>query len=116
MDAADQGQQHVPSDFPRPMPGSLSGVQPKLAMRLVQGKYVEGLTNDELFERYDACRDLALQVADKARTKRAKYLDLSLDEFLRRLRLGVEQKGWDVSPDELTWVMLQVRSALSAAE
>jgi hypothetical protein len=35
MEAAAPGQPH----FPRPAPGSLTGVQPKLSVRFVQGSY-----------------------------------------------------------------------------
>lgn len=102
----------VPPDFPRRTDGALAGVQPKLAGRLIGGMVVVGETAEELIERYDACRDLAEQVTQSARRKRAKYADLTLREFLRRLRKGVVAKGWDLDAQELDWLMRQVAVGL----
>lgn len=102
----------VPSDFPRRGEGSLSGVQPKLAVRLIAGKFIAGETDEELVERYEACRDLAEEVTASARRKRPQYADLTLREFLRRLRKGVVAKGWDLDAQELDWLMQQVAVGL----
>lgn len=102
----------VPSDFPRRGEGSLSGVQPKLAVRLIAGKFISGETDEELVERYEACRDLAEQVTASAWRKRRQYADLTLREFLRRLRKGVVAKGWDLDAQELDWLMRQVAVGL----
>lgn len=102
----------VPPDFPRRADGVLAGVQPKLAGRLIHGMVVVGETAEELVARYDACRDLAEQVTQSARRKRAQYADLTLREFLRRLRKGVVAKGWDLDAQELDWLMRQVAVGL----
>lgn len=102
----------VPPDFPRRADGALAGVQPKLAARLIGGKVVVGETAEELVGRYEACRDLAEQVTESARRKRPQYADLTLREFLRRLRKGVVAKGWDLDPQELDWLMRQVAVGL----
>ena len=42
----------IPDSFPLdPWPAALSGAQPKLAVRLIDGKYVTGLTDAERIER-----------------------------------------------------------------
>lgn len=111
MDAED-APKVVPPDFPRRADGALAGMQPKLAGRLIGGKFVVGETAEELIERYDACRDLAEQVTANARRKRLQYADLTLREFLRRLRKGVVAKGWDLEAEELDWLMRQVAVGL----
>lgn len=102
----------VPPDFPRRADGALAGVQPKLAGRFIGGKFVAGETTEELVERYDACLDLAEQVTESARQKRPQYAELTLREFLRRLRKGVVNKGWDLDAQELDWLMRQVAVGL----
>jgi hypothetical protein len=45
----------IPEDFPRdPFPTSLAGSPPKLAARLIGGKYITALTDEERAERYKA--------------------------------------------------------------
>lgn len=103
----------VPSDFPRRCGGSVSGVQNKLIARKIDGWFfVDGMTDEELWVRYDACRDLALKLAEHAKAKRVQYAELSLPEFLRRLRAGAVKKGWDLAPEELDWVMGSVAVAM----
>jgi hypothetical protein len=49
-------------DFPRQLLGATSGVQPSVIGRLVGCRFVGGLTDEELYEHYDACVDLVMQV------------------------------------------------------
>lgn len=56
----------VPPDFPwDPTPALLSGTQPKLAGRMLDGRFVVGLTAEERFIRWDLCEDLARQLVPK---------------------------------------------------
>lgn len=98
----------IPDDFPRTTPGSLAGVQPKLTARLIDGQYVEGMTYEELFARYEACEDLAKQLAAYARRKRVELQEMPLEELLRRLRAGIVKKRFDLDAPELDWVMRRV--------
>ncbi|SKC83700.1 hypothetical protein SAMN05445504_3712 [Burkholderia sp. CF099] len=99
----------VPDDFPRePAPGVVAGARPKLLVREMGGLYRTGLTGEELSARYDACEDLANQLAKYAsRTRDAS--DLSLDDALKRVEKGLKAKvgsgQWDFSPAEIAWVM-----------
>lgn len=102
----------VPTDFPRPGMAGVSGAQPKLVGRMVHGRFVEGWTDEELRTRYEACRDLAEQLSEYAKRKRAEMAELPLRGFLRRLRTGVERKRWDVDAEELAWVMTRVAVAM----
>jgi len=126
---ADEGEKHqteesmepprpavVPTDFPRQqMPGSVSGVQPKLAVRLVDGRFTDRLTEEELYERYDACADLVLSLTAYCRRKLAETPSMNVPTLLRRLRRGVEAKGWDLSVEEMEWIICKVELALDEA-
>lgn len=103
----------VPPDFPRqPCAGSVAGFQAKLALRLVDGEFVEGLTDEELYERYDACLDLVAQLTAYCRRKLIELPATTVEALLPRVRKGVENKGWELTPDELTWVMCTVSDNL----
>lgn len=104
--------ERVPSDFPRKLGGSVSGAQNKLCVRKIEGRFVAGMTDEELWVRYDACRDLAMKLTEHAMRKRSQYAELNLKEFLRRLRAGVVKRGWDLAAEELDWVLLRVAVAM----
>lgn len=54
--------QAIPADFPRDTPlASVPRTQPKLAVRLVDGRYITGHTDEEWLERYQDCEGLAQQ-------------------------------------------------------
>lgn len=103
----------VPDDFPRnPWPAAVSGVQPKVAARLIGGKYVVGLTPEELAVRHDNCADLVLQLTAYCERKLQADPSLKLDEYLPKVEQASSTKGWDVSPIEITWIFSKVRQAL----
>lgn len=101
-----ENDKQVPADFPRRgEPASLSGFQPKLGVRLIDGKFVEGWTDDELRARFDACVDLVEQLTAYCHRKLAELPDASLSALLPRVRKGVEAKDWGLSVEEVDWVM-----------
>lgn len=103
----------VPESFPRDTsPASVAGVQPKIAVRFIDGKYVSGLTDEERQERFSICEDLAVQLISYCKRKRAASTDEPLDVFLARVEDSVRGKGWDVSPIEITWIIGQLRERL----
>ena len=107
----------VPDDFPREShAASLAGSQPKLAARLVHCTYVAGLSPEELLERYEACEDLAQQLAVYCTRKAAENPSWSRDFNLSRAHRGVARKVkkglWDISEAERRWVMTRVREIL----
>ncbi len=101
-------QRNVPLDFPRTREGSLSGFQSKLSARLIDGQVVAGMTEDELFARFEACQDLVVQITKYAKRKQALNQAASLKDFMRRLRQAVVRKGWDLDVRELDWAMQRV--------
>lgn len=109
----------VPDDFPRePSPGLVPGAQPKLLVREMDGRYHTGLTDEELWTRYDACEDLAGQLAGYA-SRKMSASGLSLDDALGRVEKGLKAKvsagQWDISPAEIAWVMKRTRELVLAA-
>jgi hypothetical protein len=109
----------VPDDFPRePDPGSVTGVQPKLLVREVDGRYQSGLTKEQLWIRYDECEDLASQLSAYASRKIASSglsPDVALARAEKGVRLKVDTGEWDFSHPEVAWVMKRTRELVLAA-
>jgi len=107
----------VPADFPRSRHASaVSGFQLKVAVRLVDGEFTDGWTEEELAARYDACRDLVDQLTVYCRRKLAERPGSTLPELLPRVRRGVVNKGWDLTEAELDWVMACVAKEIGDAD
>lgn len=108
----------VPDDFPRESrPGSIPGAQPKLLVREKNGRYYTGPTDEEVWERYDACEDLARQLVAYALRKMSE-LGMSQDQALQRVDKGVKAKvsrcEWDLAPAAIVWVTKRAAELLSA--
>ena len=109
----------VPEDFPREtLAGSVAGANPKLLLRKVGDRYFAGLTPDELYKRYDACEDVAQQLAVYTQRK----IDTEgwgFDEAQHRVEMGVQNKvragTWDFSSTEIAWLMSRTRKIMSEA-
>lgn len=110
---SDASDKQVPPDFPRGDSASVSGHQPKLALRKVDGKFVEGWSDEELYARFDACADLVEQLTAYCRRKLAELPGATLENLLPRVRSGVEDKGWDLTEAELNWIMAGVATRIS---
>jgi hypothetical protein len=107
----------VPDDFPRePGLASLAGSHVKLAVRFTDSKYCTGFSDEELYERYGACEDLAQQLASYATRKASENPAWSHEFNLARTRKAVAKKVqqgvWDISEAELSWVMTRVQKIL----
>ncbi|WP_408532976.1 DUF2442 domain-containing protein [Paraburkholderia fungorum] len=102
----------VPADFPwDPTPALLSGSQPKLAGRWLDGRFVVGLTAEERHTRWDMCEDLAQQLVAKTLKDAAKYPENSRDVTLKRIRRAIEGKKWTVRL-ETDWLMQRLQTLL----
>jgi hypothetical protein len=102
----------VPVDFPwDPTPGLLSGTQPKLAGRWIDGRLIVGLTAEERFIRWDICEDLAQQLVPKTLKDAAKFPSNSRDVTLRRMRRAIANKEW-TERVETDWLMQRLRVLL----
>jgi hypothetical protein len=103
----------VPADFPKDVtPALLAGSTPKLSGRMIDGRFVVGLTAEERFERWDSCEDLAQQLVPKTLKDAAKFPMHSHDVTLKRMRRAIERKGW-LSVVETDWLMERLRTLLS---
>ena len=98
----------VPDDFPREFLGSVRGAHPKLLVRKIGDSYVGGLTDEELAERYEMCRDLVEQLIGYAQRKRAEHPEWTLELLLDRLHHGLRLKPWGLSEAEIRWIVLRV--------
>ena len=106
----------LPDDFPRePDPGSVTGVQPKLLVREVDGRYQSGLSQEQLWVRYVACEDLAAQLCEYA-SRKMSTSGMSRDVALRKVEKGVRLKvasgTWEFSQAEVAWVMKRTQQLL----
>ncbi|WP_160172559.1 DUF2442 domain-containing protein [Caballeronia sordidicola] len=103
----------VSPDFPwDPTPALLSGTQPKIAGRWIDGRLIVGLTAEERWVRWDMCEDLAQQLIKKTLQDAAKFPMHSHDVTLKRMRRGIERKGW-LARLETDWLMERLRALLA---
>lgn len=101
----------VPEDFPRGFAAStIPGTQPKFLARKIGERYIVGLTQEEIYERWDYCEDLAQQLAARTLRKQAADLIPDLDAFYKETERRVRGQGWDLSEDEVQWLMKRTRS------
>lgn len=109
--------QSIPADFPRHGSlGAVAGAQTKILARKIDGKFVAGLTQEELNARYANCADLVEQLTAYTQRKLAAMPDTTLDDLLPRVRKGAENKGWDVSSLEMDWIFSHVADRLGRAQ
>lgn len=103
----------LPANFPRAsLVGAVPGVQPKLLVRLIDGEYVSGLTDDELLRRHDYCEDLVQQLVAYCRRKETANPEWTHEFNLARTTKALAEKGrmgeWDVTVDEQRWMMARI--------
>lgn len=77
-------------------------------MREIDGRFIAGSTEEEVRTRYDLCADLVSQLKTYCERKHRENPDLDRLALLQKVRVGVRQKGWDLSEAELDWVMEQL--------
>lgn len=107
----------VPEDFPRVVPDvTMPGAQLKFAAREIDGRFVVGLTEEELCERWEYCEDLAQQLAARTQRKKAAGLISDLDVFYKETEQRVRGQGWDLSNDEVVWLMNRMRVLAASSQ
>jgi len=104
----------TPDDFPRDYGlGTVTGAQPKLLVQKVGESYVSGLTEQELYVRYDVCFDLVNQLVDYCRKKLAERPEWTQCELLEKVQRAVAARvEWDFSPGELQWMMAKLSARM----
>ncbi|WP_035883338.1 hypothetical protein [Cupriavidus metallidurans] len=102
----------VPEEFPRTtISAVVTGVRPKIGVREIDGRYVAGQTEEERYERWDICEDLARQLLPVARRDETEHPGQQREKTLRRVRISVSQKGW-CSESELDWLIGRLAALL----
>lgn len=105
----------TPADFPRDHgAGAVAGVQSKLLVRKVGETYISGLTEEELYVRYDVCFDLVNQLVDYCHKKLKERPGWSQHELLEKVQRAVAARvEWDFSPGELQWMMTKLSARMN---
>jgi hypothetical protein len=107
----------VPEDFPRGFAApTIPGAQPKFIARKLGERYIVGPTQEEIYERWDYCEDLAQQLAARTLRKQAAGLISDLDAFYKETERRVRGQGWNLSEDEVQWMMKRTRSLADEAQ
>lgn len=101
------------ANFPRALLlGAVSGAQPKLLVRGIDGEYVTGLTDDELLSRHDYYEDLVQQLVAYSLRKSKANPDWTHEFNLARTTKALAENGrtgkWDVTIDEQAWMMARI--------
>ncbi len=107
----DKNLSDVPEDFPRGnTAAALPGSQTKYLAREINGRFVVGLTQGELRERWENCEDLAQQLAARTLRKLAEGLISDLEAFYTETEHRVKGQGWGLSNDEVIWLIRRTRA------
>ena len=107
----------IPDDFPRTsIPGVVAGFQDKITARKIDGKYIVGLTEEEILGRYIICEDLAQQLAQYCLRKATENPDWTQDFNFNRAIAAVTNKVergvWRFSDDEQGWIAERTKKIL----
>jgi hypothetical protein len=102
----------IPMDFPFAGIGyALSGFQSKLNVVKFEGRFYEpGTTPPELLEAYEACEDMAQQMAPYC-IKKLSQLGMSHDDTLIAVWKGLLHKDW-FSAQQTLWVIRRASQIL----
>ncbi|SEB92706.1 hypothetical protein SAMN02787142_0575 [Burkholderia sp. WP9] len=101
----------APDDFPWKNP-LLSGSQPKLAGRMINGRFVVGETEEERDERWEYLEDPAQQLVTAALKDVEKYPENPHEKTLRRVRSAVADEDWVEGRAEMDWLVERLRVLL----
>jgi len=105
----------VPNDFPRGITAAtLPGSQLKFVARQIDGRYVVGVTQEELHARWLYCEDLAQQLAQRTLHKQREGLVTDLAAFYADTERRARGQGWAVTQAELDWIIQRMKTLGSA--
>ena len=102
----------IPDDFPLPTIGAVPGVQPKLLVRLSDGRYIGDAVTQEAQERYQLCADLVVQLTSYAHRKQAEHPDWPRAEVQAKIASGLLRKSWGLSNPEIHWIVVRACASL----
>lgn len=102
----------VPGDFPRyPLPTAPADNQTKLPARLIDGKYVVGLTPLEQLEHHYVYLDFMNQLVAYTHRKRDQRPEVPLVEIVDEIVYHMSLQGWNLSKPGQEWVANQLRQS-----
>ena len=107
----------VPEGFPRdPFPAALPGSQIKVSARLIDGRYVVGLTPEERQGRYLMCADLVEQLVGYCLRKREQQPDRTVAQLLENINQRIRLQGWELGAEEYDWIMGRLAVRMGSGE
>lgn len=99
----------VPADFPRPCSGAVPGAALKFLAEKHDGRYVVGVTEEELRQRYSGCLELLSDLLAYCARKRNEQPDLSNPDLYARVERGLmASTELGTTPAENRWVLRQL--------
>nr|CBA32550.1 hypothetical protein Csp_D32710 [Curvibacter putative symbiont of Hydra magnipapillata] len=105
----------VPGDFPTDVyPSALAGSQTKFSARVIDGKYVVGLTPAERSQHYLQCLDLLNQLTEYTQRKLDQKPEAPRAEILDDIVKRIPLQGWALSTPELEWIAKQLTQSFAS--
>ncbi len=100
----------IPDDFPNtPSTAALPGTQTKFSARLIDGKYVVGLTTEERHRNYLYCLDLLEQLIAYVHRKLHENPTKPVSEVMDNVVSRIPLQGWDLVNPEIEWISRRLR-------
>jgi hypothetical protein len=108
----------TPEDFPSDtMLGAVSGAIPRQLGRKIDGKFVAGMTDEELYLRYDASFEMVNQIVEYCHRKLSEQPELEGPELFNAVRKVLAARDeWDFSVEEQAWMMKKLCSRMKWPE
>jgi hypothetical protein len=104
----------VPDDFPRELDlAALSGMQPKVSARLIEGRYVVGMTPVERLAQYLMCQDLVEQLLAYHQKHQQDDPPMDVEELVIRFYGTARRHQWPTTVLENLWIEKQLRAKLA---
>lgn len=105
----------VPGDFPVDLfPSALAGSQTKFSARVVDGRYMVGLTPEERSQHYLQCLDLLNQLIEYTQRKLNQKPQVARNEILDDIANRIPLQGWDLSAPEMQWIAKRLRQSVAS--
>lgn len=103
----------IPDDFPRDLaPAALSGAQPKVAARLIDGCYVVGMSAEERLAHYRMCQDLVDQLLDHF-ARKMEHSPQAVEQLVQNFHHTALSHHWGTTVVENRWIEQQLRTKLA---
>lgn len=104
----------TPEDFPkRNEIAALNGNVPKFSARLINGRYVVGVTAEEHREHYRDCCALVADLIAYCHRKQAADVKWTPEALHERIKKGLENtQELDLTEPELQWVLAELGLAM----